>query len=86
MPTVTYPSRQSAHALVALAAVSMATLSGLVNLQSAQDYKTQFAARDAWQRPEEVMDKLGIKQGSVVADVGCGSGYFIFHFATRVGA
>src|SRR5438094_7461261 len=31
--------------------------------------------RDAWQRPDEVMDALGIKPGSAVADVGCGAGY-----------
>lgn len=41
--------------------------------------------RDAWQRPEEVMDALGIKPGSAVADVGCGRGYFTFHLAQRVG-
>jgi ubiquinone/menaquinone biosynthesis C-methylase UbiE len=42
--------------------------------------------RDAWQRPEEVMDALGLKPGSVVADVGCGRGYFTFHLADRVGS
>ncbi len=41
--------------------------------------------RDAWQRPAEVMDALGIRPGSIVADVGCGSGYFTFHLAVRVG-
>ena len=41
--------------------------------------------RDAWQRPEEVMDALGIKPGSMVADVGCGAGYFTFRLAERVG-
>ncbi len=41
--------------------------------------------RDAWQHPEQVMDALGIKPGSVVADVGCGRGYFTFHLAGRVG-
>ena len=41
--------------------------------------------RDAWQRPVEVMDALGVKAGSVVADVGAGSGYFSFHLAARVG-
>src|SRR5260370_708983 len=41
--------------------------------------------RDAWQRPAEVMDALGLKPGSVVADVGAGSGYFTFHLAHRVG-
>ncbi len=42
-------------------------------------------ARDAWQRPEAVMDTLGIKSGSAVADVGAGGGYFTFHLAQRVG-
>lgn len=41
--------------------------------------------RDAWQRPDEVMDALGVRPGSVVADVGSGSGYFAFHLAARVG-
>jgi predicted methyltransferase len=41
-------------------------------------------SRDAWQRPEEVMDALGLRAGSVVADVGCGRGYFSFHLADRV--
>ena len=42
-------------------------------------------ARDAWQRPEAVMDALGIKPGSVVGDIGAGGGYFTFHLAQRVG-
>lgn len=41
--------------------------------------------RDAWQRPGEVLDELGIHAGSVVADVGCGRGYFTFKLAERVG-
>lgn len=43
------------------------------------------AARDAWQRPAEVMDAIGISSGSVVADIGAGNGYFTFHLANRVG-
>lgn len=42
--------------------------------------------RDAWQHPERVLDALGAKPGSVVADVGCGRGYFTFKFAARVGS
>lgn len=42
-------------------------------------------ARDAWQKPEAVMDALGIKTGSAVADIGAGGGYFTFHLAQRVG-
>ncbi len=42
--------------------------------------------RDEWQRPGEVMDALGVKPASRVADIGCGFGYFTFRLAARVGA
>ncbi|MFQ5956567.1 MAG: class I SAM-dependent methyltransferase, partial [Candidatus Brocadiales bacterium] len=38
-----------------------------------------------WQKGEEVMRLLGIKEGDVVADIGAGSGYFAFLMAERVG-
>jgi ubiquinone/menaquinone biosynthesis C-methylase UbiE len=41
--------------------------------------------RDAWQKPEQVMDALGIGEGSVVADVGAGGGWFTVRLARRVG-
>jgi len=41
--------------------------------------------RDSWQRPVEVMERLGLKVGSAVADVGAGGGYFTFRLAGRVG-
>jgi ubiquinone/menaquinone biosynthesis C-methylase UbiE len=41
--------------------------------------------RDAWQRPDEVMDALGIAEGSVVADLGAGGGWFTIRLARRVG-
>ena len=41
--------------------------------------------RDAWQRPLEVMDALGISAGMQTADVGAGGGYFTLHLAARVG-
>jgi len=41
--------------------------------------------RDAWQRPAEVMDALGLVAGMRVADIGSGDGYFTFHLAARVG-
>ena len=71
--------------LIVLSCASLAALAGLLQLRASQDDKARFAARDAWQRPEEVMDDIGVKSGSVVADVGCGSGYFTFHLAHRVG-
>jgi predicted methyltransferase len=44
-----------------------------------------WKVRDDWEKPQEVMDALGIKAGAAVADVGAGEGYFTFHLATRVG-
>jgi ubiquinone/menaquinone biosynthesis C-methylase UbiE len=41
--------------------------------------------RDAWQRPDEVMDALGIAEGSIVADLGAGGGWFTIRLARRVG-
>src|SRR5215475_14811703 len=45
----------------------------------------EWKIRDTWGKPQEVMDVLGIKAGSVVADVGAGEGYFTFRLASRVG-
>ena len=41
--------------------------------------------RDAWQRPQQLMDLLGVMAGTRVADIGAGDGYFTFHLAARVG-
>jgi SAM-dependent methyltransferase len=41
--------------------------------------------RDEWQRPEQILDALGIADASVVADVGAGSGWFTVRLARRVG-
>lgn len=41
--------------------------------------------RDAWQKPDRVMDALGIGERSVVADVGAGGGWFTVRLARRVG-
>ena len=41
--------------------------------------------RDAWQRPDQIMDALGIADGSVVADMGAGGGWFTVRLARRVG-
>jgi ubiquinone/menaquinone biosynthesis C-methylase UbiE len=40
--------------------------------------------RDVWQRPDHIMDALGIAEGSVVADLGAGSGWFTIRLARRV--
>ena len=41
--------------------------------------------RDAWQQPEKIMDALAIGEGSVVADLGAGGGWFTVRLAHRVG-
>src|SRR5262245_32001678 len=41
--------------------------------------------RDEWQKPEQIMDALGIAEGSKVADIGIGSGWFTIRLARRVG-
>ena len=41
--------------------------------------------RDAWQRPDQIMDALRIADGSVVADLGAGGGWFTVRLARRVG-
>jgi predicted methyltransferase len=41
--------------------------------------------RDAWQKPEQIMDALGIAEGSKVADIGIGSGWFTIRLARRIG-
>jgi predicted methyltransferase len=41
--------------------------------------------RDAWQKPDQIMDALGIADGSTVADIGAGAGWFTIRLARRVG-
>ena len=41
--------------------------------------------RAGWQKPEEVVKKLDLKHGDIVADIGAGTGYFTRLFAVAVG-
>ncbi|HYM23346.1 MAG TPA: class I SAM-dependent methyltransferase [Vicinamibacterales bacterium] len=41
--------------------------------------------RAQWQHPDQIMDALGIADGSLVADLGAGSGWFTIRLARRVG-
>jgi predicted methyltransferase len=43
-------------------------------------------SRDAWQKPKEVVEKLGLMPGAEVADIGAGGGYFTWYLADAVGA
>ena len=41
--------------------------------------------RAVWQKPDQIMDALGIADGSKVADIGAGAGWFTMRLARRVG-
>ena len=41
--------------------------------------------RARWQKPDEVVAKMNLKPGDVVADIGAGTGYFTRRFARAVG-
>ncbi len=56
-----------------------------VLLLAARAGSQSYDPRDRWQRPQEVMDALGVQPGSRVADIGAGEGYFTWHLAERVG-
>jgi predicted methyltransferase len=41
--------------------------------------------REEWQKPDQIMDALGIFDGARVADLGAGGGWFTIRLARRVG-
>ena len=41
--------------------------------------------RDRWQKPDQIMDSLLIAEGSIVADLGAGGGWFSARLSARVG-
>jgi ubiquinone/menaquinone biosynthesis C-methylase UbiE len=53
----------------------------------AQAYITSLddPARDAYQKPDEVVKALGLREGETVADIGAGSGYFTVRLSRAVG-
>jgi ubiquinone/menaquinone biosynthesis C-methylase UbiE len=79
-----------------LAAGALAIAAGGVSLPAQSLSKSHLFApqdlgllegpdREQWQKPEQIMDALGIADGSVVADLGAGSGWFTTRLARRVG-
>ena len=55
--------------------------------QNAEQWSKEFddPARDAWQRPEEVVKLLRITPGMTAVDLGAGTGYFMPYLARAVG-
>src|SRR5205085_3885183 len=84
----------SVRALAAVALLCTAIASPLAQ-SSSQGHRKVFPPenlgmleapdRDAWQKPDQIMDALNIADGSRVADIGAGSGWFTIHLAQRVG-
>ena len=74
-----------------LPAVSVAQSSSLAIERQTELVDTRTAAwfyrpeRVESEKPEELLDLLGIKQGDVVADIGAGVGFFSLRAAERVG-
>lgn len=44
-----------------------------------------WESRDSWQKPDEVLAALRLPEGTAVADVGAGSGYFTERFSLHLG-
>ena len=68
-------------------------LAGSAAAQAPHDHQHPFAdaerwtrvfddpKRDAWQKPQEVIEALALKPNAVVADIGAGTGYFTVRLA-----
>lgn len=41
--------------------------------------------RDEWQKPQELVELMGLEAGASVADLGAGTGYFLSHLSGAVG-
>lgn len=48
--------------------------------------KLEDPGRDEWQRPDEVVAALGLREGQVACDIGVGPGYFARRLAAAVGS
>jgi SAM-dependent methyltransferase len=82
--------------LLLAAMAGILVLSGPSSAQSPDTHRHRFddadewakvfddPARDAWQKPHEVIKALGLAPDAVVADIGSGTGYFAVRLAHRV--
>jgi ubiquinone/menaquinone biosynthesis C-methylase UbiE len=55
-------------------------------LNTLQRLKVVEAERDRWQRPTDILRALDLREGSVVADLGSGAGYFTVKISPLVGS
>ena len=56
------------------------------SFENAEQWAKQFddPNRDAWQKPDEVLDALQLAPTAIIADLGAGTGYFSVRIAKRV--
>ena len=91
MSTTRIVSLALAAALAVPAAVSAQAAAAPAEMHHRHDDPKAYIAslddpaRDAYQKPAEVMKALALREGEVVADIGAGSGYFTVRFARAVG-
>lgn len=81
---MSYRLKLLAFCLCALAAL-LAFNVGYSALNTLSRLDVVEAERDQWQRPAEVIKALELRSGDVVADIGCGSGYFAVRLSPVVG-
>jgi SAM-dependent methyltransferase len=57
-----------------------------MRFENADEWSRTFddPARDAWQKPDQVIDALALAPDAKVADIGAGTGYFAARIARRV--
>ncbi len=68
------------HLALPLLALALLGCSGVSKL----DY-TSLHNRAGWQRPDRLVEALGIRPGDSVADIGAGEGYFLPYLSEAVG-
>jgi ubiquinone/menaquinone biosynthesis C-methylase UbiE len=68
---------------VVLALFSLSTLARTVN--TLRELDIVEAERDRWQRPDDVLRMLDVREGSRAADLGSGAGYFALKLGAAVG-
>jgi len=74
-------------ALFLLGVVLVVLLSSVLfqGIQTLNRLEVVESERDKWQRPSDVIQALGLKDGNAVVDLGSGAGYFTLKLADAVG-
>src|SRR5438105_14169955 len=71
--------------LVCAALLAVALGAAYQALQTLRALEVVERERDSWQRPSDIIAALDVSEGSIVADLGSGVGYFALKIAPIVG-